>query len=112
MSKKKKLPEGWTMQNLGDVLGDVHGPKFVEIWNRLQGDMTAVQREFREYLQPFKKEFRTKGFNVDFLSYAVPFHMAEKFRADRETQVAHDTSDIADQIIREHQQKRKPNQWN
>jgi hypothetical protein len=112
-NKKKDLPPGWKTHSIGDVLGKEHLSKFVEMMDRLGGDMIALQKELNAYLQPFKAEFLARGFDVDYLSYALPYRAAQSLEAAREEhkeQTALDSKDIADEIMRQH--KPKPNQWN
>jgi hypothetical protein len=129
MSKKKKLPKaeplhgsfasqkphhlppGWKTWSMGEILGEQHLTKFVEILDRLGGDMDAVQKELKEYLQPFKAEFLARGFSVDYLSYRLPFEaaeMLEKEKKERDAKAAKDAIKIADDIMREHRRS----QWN
>lgn len=101
MSKKKPTPPaGWTTRSMEDILGPIHGAKFTEIWNRNGGDMVRVQKDLRAYLEPFAKEFEARGFNVAYLSYALPYHVSQVLH-DEEAEKAQQAHNTADDITKD-----------
>jgi len=69
----------WKTMKLGDILSEEQIKRTVEILNACGADIDKT-KALKQYYGEFKEELIKRGFDSNFLAYAVPFWI-EKERA-------------------------------
>lgn len=98
---KPKLPKGWKTVTLGNILSQEQIVQTMQILQRPVSD-EAKTKMLKEYYGQFRDELSAKGYDADFLAYAIPYWIGKSAEeeAERERRGA---EDITNDFLRDRQ---------
>jgi len=71
-----KMPKGWKSVPLGSILSQEQIEYTLHILQRPVSD-TEKTNMLKQYYRQFAKELQAKGFEPDFLAYAIPYWIGQ-----------------------------------
>jgi hypothetical protein len=98
MPKSKTIKMGKLFKKIG--AGVLTTEQAVVMFNRLHGNIEAMHKELLALLEPHAVRLKKAGFEVEYLAYAIPYHMNQAAEAEAAEQSLRRTLETVESILR------------